>query len=99
MISLAAIGLVLWAGLTSLTPPILIQMEEDNGIIDERGIADEKVAYFYCCGLLNHLDHGVKLKIAEEARKANEENVPLVIREVRGHLNVVKQPIVERVST
>lgn len=84
LVSLAAVGVVLYAGLTSLTPPILIRMEEDNGIIDERGIADEKVAYFYCCGLLNHLDHGVKLKIVEEARQANEENVPLVIRESIG---------------
>jgi arabinofuranosyltransferase len=84
MVSLAAIGLVLYAGLTSLTPPILIQMEEDNGIIDGRGIADEKVAYFYCCGLLNHLDHGIKLKIVEDARKANDENLPLVIRESIG---------------
>ncbi len=84
MVSFAAIGLVLYAGLTSLTPPILIQMGEDNGIIDERGIADEKVAYFYCCGLLNHLDHGIKLKIVEEARQANDENLPLVIRESIG---------------
>ena len=84
LLSLTAVGLVLYAGLTSLTPPILIQMEEDNGIIDERGIADEKVAYFYCCGLLNHLDHGIKLKIVEEARKADDENVPLVIRESIG---------------
>jgi len=82
--SLAVIGLVLIAGLTSLTPPMLIRMEEDNGIIDEQGIADEKVAYFYCCGLLDQLDHGIKLKIVEDARKANNENVPLVVRESIG---------------
>jgi arabinofuranosyltransferase len=79
--SLATIGLVLFIGLTSLTPPILIRMGEDNGIIDKQGIADEKVAYFYCCGLLDQLDHGTKLKIIEDARKANEEKTPLVVRE------------------
>jgi arabinofuranosyltransferase len=84
LFSLAVTGLVLFMGLTSLTPPILIHMEEDNGIIDEHGIADEKVAYFYCCGLLNQWDHGIKLKIVEDARKANKENTPLVVRESIG---------------
>jgi arabinofuranosyltransferase len=82
--SLAVLGLVLFAGLTSLTPPILIRMREDNGIIDKRGIADEKVAYFYCCGLLNQWDHGIKLKIVDDARQANEQNIPLVERESIG---------------
>jgi arabinofuranosyltransferase len=82
--SLVMIGLVLLVGLTSLTPPILIRMEEDNGIVDEHGIADEKVAYFYCCGLLDQWDHGIKLKIVDEARKANEEKIPLVVRESIG---------------
>lgn len=84
LFSLALIGLILFAGLTSLTPPILIQMEEDNGIIDSRGIADEKVAYFYCCGLLNQWDHGTTLKIIEDARQANDQNIPLVLRESIG---------------
>jgi arabinofuranosyltransferase len=82
--SLAAIGLVLFAGLTSLTPPMLIKIDEHNGIIDEHGIADEKVAYFYCCGLLNQWDHGLKLKIIQDARKANEDNVLLIVRESIG---------------
>lgn len=82
--ALVFVGLTLFAGLTSLTPPILIQMEEDNGIIDSSGIADEKVAYFYCCGLLNHLEHGTKLKIIEDARNADEKKTPLVIRESIG---------------
>jgi arabinofuranosyltransferase len=82
--SLAVIGFALFAGLTSLTPPMLIRMEEDNGIIDKHGVADEKVAYFYCCGLLDQLDHGVKLKIVEDARKANADHVSLVVRESIG---------------
>jgi len=84
LFSIAATGLILFAGLTSLTPPILIQMEENNGVIDDHGVADEKVAYFYCCGLLNQWDHGTKLKIIEDARQANEENIPFVIRESIG---------------
>jgi arabinofuranosyltransferase len=82
--SMAVIGLILFAGLTSLTPPMLIKTDKQNGIIDKHGIADEKMSYFYCCGLLNQLDHGIKIKIREDAIKANEDNVPLVIRESIG---------------
>jgi arabinofuranosyltransferase len=82
--SLAVIGIALFAGLTSLTPPLLINIDKQNGAVDEHGIADEKITYFYCCGLLNQLDHGIKIKIREDAIKANEENVPLVVRESIG---------------
>jgi arabinofuranosyltransferase len=82
--SLAVIGIALFAGLTSLTPPLLINIDKQNGAVDEHGIADEKMTYFYCCGLLNQLDHGIKIKIREDATKANEENVPLVVRESIG---------------
>ena len=82
--SLIATCLILFVGLTAHKPPMLIQATERNGTIDEHGIADEKLVYFRCCSLLGQWDGNIGIKIADDARKADQEGVRLVIRESIG---------------
>jgi arabinofuranosyltransferase len=82
--SLAAACLILFAGLTSYKPPMLIQATERNGTIDKHGVADEKLVYFRCCSLLGQLKGNAPSKIVDDARKAEQEGVRLVIRESIG---------------
>ena len=53
-------------------------------VIDEYGIADEKLVYFQCCSLLGQWNGNTAIKIADDARKADQEGVTLVIRESIG---------------
>ena len=76
--------LILFVGLSSYKPPILIRATERNGIIDEHGVADEKIIYFRCCSLLGQWNGNGIPKIADDARKADQEGVRLVIRESIG---------------
>jgi len=82
--SLAICCLIFAVGLTSFKPPILVQATERNGIMDEHGIADEKLVYFRCCSLLSQWNDSTLPKIADDARKADREKVRLVIRESIG---------------
>ncbi len=82
--SLVATCFILFAGFTSHKPPMLVQATERNGATDEHGIADEKLVYFRCCSLLGQWDGNTTIKIADDARKAEQEGVRLVIRESIG---------------
>jgi arabinofuranosyltransferase len=61
-----------------------MQAKESDGAIDEHGIADEKLVYFKCCSLLGQWKDNAAFKIADDARKAGQEGVRLVIRESVG---------------
>ena len=82
--SLITTCLILFVGLTSYKPPMLIQATERNGIIDAHGVADEKLVYFRCCSLLGQWDGNAPSKIVDDARIADQEGVRLVTRESIG---------------
>jgi len=82
--SLISTCLILFVGLTSYKPPMLIQATARNGIIDEHGVADEKLIYFRCCSLLGRRNGNEPSKIIDDARKADQAGVRLVVRESIG---------------
>jgi arabinofuranosyltransferase len=85
-ISFALTCSILLAGITSARPSLLIKpTPPKSGIISEAGIADERIVYFSCCGLLNQfLYDRVPVKIMESALQARHNGTRLVIRESIG---------------
>lgn len=83
ILSLALCGLVVLVGLTSVHPP-LVAHPSDGAAWVEDGIADERIVYLKCCGLVNRWSRDWLPKVAEEGRQARKDSIPLVIRESIG---------------
>ena len=85
-ISVVLASLVVFAGMTSVRPPLLIEPTTPKAnVISETGIADEKFVYFSCCSLLDqYLFGNAPTKVVETALQARKDRVPFVLRESIG---------------
>ncbi len=83
VLALASSAFILVVGLTSTHPPLLVHTSSGTNTM-ENGIADEKTIYIKCCGLLNRWARDWLPKVAEDARQARKEAIPIIIRESIG---------------
>jgi len=83
VLSLAMSAMILWIGLTSTQPSLLLPNLRDTEPIKD-GIADEKAVYFNCCSLVNRWGRDWLPKVAEDVRQARRDVVPIVVRESIG---------------
>lgn len=85
-ISIALICCILSFGVTSVRPPMQIKTTHPRkGIINEVGIADERIVYFSCCGLLSQFLYDMAPStIMESASQARNNGISIITRESIG---------------